>query len=131
MNIAPIIAAPVAVQIHLATVLVALVLTFVLLPLKKGTALHKLLGRIWAVCMLTTALVTFAINSFDSPLGFSFIHLFSIVVLISVPYAIFAVRRGKVGAHKKAMLGVVFGGIGIAGAFTLTPDRLIWEVLFT
>jgi uncharacterized membrane protein len=130
VNIDPVFTAPVAVQIHLVTVLVALTLTAVILPMKKGTKLHKMLGRIWAICMLTTAFVTFAINSFDSAFGFSLIHLFSIMVLFSVPYAIYSVRKGQIGAHKKAMMGVIFGGLGIAGAFTLSPGRLLWEVLF-
>ncbi|MGB0505551.1 MAG: DUF2306 domain-containing protein [Pikeienuella sp.] len=131
MNLAPIFSASGAVQIHLATVFIALFLTFIILPMKKGTKLHKFLGRIWVICMLTTAIVTFAINSFDSPIGLSPIHLFSILVLFSVPFSIYSIRKGRVSAHKKAMMGVIIGGLGIAGAFTLSPGRLLWEVLFT
>lgn len=130
MNFALIMAAPLAVQVHLVTVFVAVLMTAVIVPTKKGTKVHKLAGRLWAVSMLITAVVSFGINSFNSPIGLSPIHLFSVVVLISVPYAIYSVRNGNIAAHKKAMTGVLVGGLGVAGGFTLMPGRLMWEFLF-
>jgi len=56
---------------------------------------------------------------------FGFIHLFSFLVLYSVPSAYLAVRQSKIRVHKAYMLGVYIGGILIAGGFAFTPGRLL------
>ena len=43
---------------HLATVLAAFVLGTGLLIIRKGTPLHKMLGKIYMVLMLVTAIIT-------------------------------------------------------------------------
>ncbi len=130
MNLTPILTASPAIQLHIITVIVALITTALILPMRKGTRLHRLVGRVWAATMILTAITTFWINSFDFAWGFSPIHIFSLVVLINVPYAIISIRRGDVEAHKRAMIGTVVGALGIAGLFTFTPGRIMWEVFF-
>ena len=44
--------------IHLVTVLIAFSLGTFLLFLKKGTALHKLIGKFFMILMITTAIVS-------------------------------------------------------------------------
>ncbi|MEM7267819.1 MAG: DUF2306 domain-containing protein [Pseudomonadota bacterium] len=122
--------ADLAIQIHLVTVAIALAMTLVILPLKKGTALHKIAGRVWMVSMMITAIATFWINSFDLFLGFSPIHIFSLVTLYSVPMAYIAIRRGDVKTHKQSLTGVMIGGLGIAGALAFTPGRLMHALVF-
>ena len=61
---------------------------------------------------------------------FGFIHALSALVLVSIPLAIVAARRGNIARHKAAMLGVYIGGIGIAGTFALMPGRLLHGWLF-
>lgn len=128
-SLAPLLEAGFAVRLHVATVVIALAATAIILPLKKGTRLHKAAGRVWAVSMLTTALASFWITDLDEG-SFSFIHIFSVVTLVNVPYAIWAIRRGDVVGHKLAMLGVVVGGLGIAGGFALAEGRIMHAVLF-
>lgn len=130
MNVAPILDASLAIQLHLATILIALISTAVILPMEKGTRLHRITGWIWAVSMMTTAVITFWISTFDAFFGFSPIHVFSLIVLYNVPFAIISIRRGNVEAHKNAMLGVTVGALGTAGLFTLLPGRVMHEVLF-
>lgn len=130
MNLTPILTAGPAIQIHIATITVALVATVIILPMRKGTRLHRLTGWIWASSMMITSIVTFWINSFDFAWGVSPIHIFSVVVLFNVPYAILSIRRGDVVAHQRAMIGTVVGALGIAGLFTFTPGRIMWEVFF-
>ena len=115
---------------HIATIVIALIATAIILPMRKGTRLHRATGWVWATSMIVTAIVTFWINSFDFAFGFSPIHIFSIVVLFNVPYAILSARRGDIAAHKNAMIGTVVGALGIAGLFTFTPGRIMWEVFF-
>lgn len=130
MNLDPILTAPLAIQLHLATIVVALLATAIILPMKKGTSLHRVTGWIWAISMVSTAIITFWISTIDVFFGFSPIHVFSIIVLYNVPYAIISIRRGNVSAHKAAMLGVTVGALGIAGLFTLLPGRIMGEVFF-
>ena len=128
MNPTPSIEASPAIQLHLATIAVAVAATLLILPLKKGTRVHKLVGWVWAVSMMATALISLGINTLGSPIWLNPIHVFSFVVLFNVPYAIISIRRGNVTAHRAAMLGVTIGALGIAGAMTFLPGRIMWEV---
>lgn len=130
MTLDPIFAAPDAIQIHIVTVVVAIAMTLIILPLRKGTLLHKTAGWIWAVSMMTASLVSFWIHEIDTSYWFSWIHIFSIVVILNVPYAIWAIRQGNLHGHRNAMIGVSLGGIGIAGFFALQRGRLLWDVMF-
>ena len=130
MNITPILEAPLAIQLHLVTIAIALISKAVILPMKKGTRIHRLVGWSWAISMVTTAIITFWITTIDLFLGLSPIHIFSLIVLFNVPYAIISIRKGNVIAHKNAMLGVTVGALGIAGLFTFIPGRIMFEVFF-
>ncbi len=130
MNFSPILQAPLAIQLHLITIVVALIATAIILPMKKGTPLHRTTGWVWATSMMATAVITFWITTIDVFWGLSPIHIFSVIVLFNVPYAIVSARRGDIVAHKNAMMGVTVGGLGVAGLFTLLPGRIMHEVLF-
>ena len=119
--------------LHLVTVVPCFFLGAWLLARRKGTAMHKRLGRVYAVLMLFTALITLVMPAEVGPalLGhFGFIHLFSVLVFVSIPLAVVSIRRGNLRAHRGHMLGVYFGGILIAGGFALVPGRLLHGWLF-
>ncbi len=118
--------------IHLATVLLAFTLGTFLLFQKKGTALHRLIGKYFMVLMLVTAIVALFMPAQVGQkfLGhFGFIHLFCLLVFYSVPSAYFAVRKGNIVKHKTNLIGVYVGGILIAGAFAFMPGRLLHKWL--
>lgn len=119
--------------VHLATVLPCFLIGAWLLLRRKGTTVHKRLGRAYAVLILFTALVTLPMPAAVGPRlldHFGFIHLFSLLVLFSVPAALYSIRRGNVAAHRSHMVGVYAGGILIAGTFALMPGRLLHGWLF-
>ena len=119
--------------IHLATVAPCFLIGAWLLLRRKGTNVHKRLGRAYVVLILFTALVTLPMPAEVGPRlldHFGFIHLFSVLVLVSVPAAIYSIRRGKVAAHRGHMIGVYVGGILIAGSFAFSPGRLLHGWLF-
>ena len=121
------------VYIHLATVLPCFLIGAWMLARPKGTTAHKRLGRIYAVLIVFTAAATLAMPAEVGPRiaeHFGFIHALSALVLVSIPLAIVAARRGNIARHKAAMLGVYIGGIGIAGTFALMPGRLLHGWLF-
>lgn len=119
--------------VHLVTIVPAFLIGTFLLIRRKGSLLHKALGRIYMLLMLFTALVTLFMGAEIGPqlLGhFGFIHLFSVLVLVSVPRAYFAARKGDIKQHKRNMIGLYVGGILIAGSFTFAPGRLLHSWLF-
>jgi uncharacterized membrane protein len=107
--------------IHLGTVLPAVPIGAYLLLRPKGGRRHRVLGRIWAVLMMTTAISSFWLQS-DG--GLSFIHLFSVMTLVSVPLAVLWIRRRDVERHRRTMINIYIGLI-IAGLFAFTPGRLL------
>lgn len=114
--------------LHLATVVPAFFIGAVLLINRKGTLNHKLLGKIYMLLMLLTALFTLFMSAEVGPtlLGhFGFIHLFSFLVLYSVPAAYIAAKNKNMKSHRSNMIGVYIGGILIAGAFAFSPGRLL------
>jgi len=113
---------------HLATVLPAFFIGTFLLLNQKGSSKHKMLGKFYMLLMLITATVTLFMSAEVGPtlLGhFGLIHLFALLVFYSVPAAYTAIRKGDIKKHRMNMLGLYFGGLVIAGAFTFVPGRLL------
>lgn len=116
------------VYLHLATVLPCFFIGAWLLATRKGTPLHKSLGRVYVVLILATALVTLGMPAEVGPrivAHFGFIHILSVVVLVGVPSAVLAIRFGRVSTHRYAMLATYVGGLLVAGTFALMPGRLL------
>jgi uncharacterized membrane protein len=118
---------------HLATVLPAFAIGTYMMIVRKGNALHRMLGKTYMVLMLVTAVITLLMPAAAGPqfLGhFGFIHLFSVLTVSSVPLAYFAAKRHDVRAHKSHMIGLYVGGLIIAGGFAFMPGRLLHSWLF-
>lgn len=128
----PLAAAPSAIQIHVAAALTALAIGTVLLIGVKGTRLHRGLGWVWVLAMGTTAVSSFFIHAINpgGPAGLSLIHLLSGWTVVGLPMAVYAARRHKVQAHRRAMTGMFVGGLIVAGLLTFLPGRLMWAVFF-
>ncbi len=120
-------------QIHLWTILPALALGAVLLVMTKGTPAHRLLGAAYMVLMVVTSLVTLFMPARVGPAlfgHFGLIHIFSVSVLISVPRALFAVRRGDIARHKTEMRSLYLYGMLIAFVLAFMPGRTLNHFLF-
>lgn len=118
---------------HLATILPAFAIGTYMLIRRKGTPLHRLLGKIYMVLMLVTATITLfmpAAVGFRLLNHFGFIHLFSVLTLTSVPLAYFAAKRHDIPSHRRNMIGLYVGGLIIAGGFAFMPGRLLNTWLF-
>ncbi|MCU0882413.1 MAG: DUF2306 domain-containing protein [Hyphomonadaceae bacterium] len=123
---------PLAVQVHLATVLVALPLGGLILYGPKGTPMHRALGRVWVATMLVTCVAALFIESFAPVIGpFGFIHLLVLWSLYAIGRGLWAiVVRKDLQAHLRNMSGAWWGLI-IAGLFTMLPGRLLWSMFTT
>lgn len=118
---------------HLITVVPCVFLGAYVLLAKKGTSIHRFLGKIYMVLMLITALITLFMPAMVGPQvlnHFGWIHLFSFLTIWTVPTAYTAIRKGNVRAHKRKMILLYFGAILIAGGFTFAPGRYLNELFF-
>ncbi|MBT2185562.1 DUF2306 domain-containing protein [Sphingobium nicotianae] len=120
---------PASIWAHLATMLIALVLTPVMLLRRRGDARHRMLGWIWCISLVGTALISFDIRVTNHG-GFSIIHLLSIWTLVMVPRIVWAARTHRQTAHRRAVRGMVTGALLIAGFFTFPFNRLLGHWLF-
>lgn len=130
MSLDPLLEAPLAVQIHAFSAIAAVTLGALVLFRRKGTPSHKFLGRIWAGLMLLTATAAIFINEIRLIGPFSPIHIFVIFTYAGIAQGIWHIRRGEVTKHRATMIGLYFGSLGLAGAFTFLPGRRMHDVLF-
>ena len=87
-------------------------------------------GYVWAALMLVIAISSFWIQQIRLIGPFSPIHLLSILVLVTVPLAVWHAHMHRVTKHRRVMISLyVFALIG-AGVFTLLPGRIMHAVVF-
>jgi len=130
MSLDPLLSAPLQVQIHATAAVAAMLLGAVVLVRRKGTPVHKLLGRLYAALMLVVATSALFINEIRLWGPFSPIHIFVVVTYVSVAVAVWRIRQGDVVGHRAAMVSLYFGALFLTGAFTLLPGRRMHDVLF-
>jgi uncharacterized membrane protein len=137
MNFAVLAEAPLAVQVHLATVLPAFLIGgWSLFVSRPGSVAHRAAGRVFAALMATTAATTVFIPSHFGfalalgPLRMSPIHLLIPLTLHGLWTGIGAIRAGQVERHRAIMRRLFFAAIVVAGLFTLLPGRRLHYFLF-
>ena len=119
---------PLAVSIHLLTLIPVLILTPVMFIGSKGATAHRVLGWTWCVLMTATAISTIFIR--DGETGqFSIIHIFTLITLLSVPRILFNARKHRVKQHRWAVLGLTYGALLIAGYFAFVGNRFLAQAL--
>ncbi|YCK81061.1 DUF2306 domain-containing protein [Arthrobacter sp. D3-18] len=92
-----------------------------LLRRNKGSAAHKILGRIWAVAMYVVVLTSFGIRTIDG--GFNWLHALSVLTFCTLTMGLWSVRRGNIRAHQRFMTGSYFGLVGAFIGVVAVPDR--------
>lgn len=133
MNLAPLLTAPLPIQIHVATVIPAFLIgTWMIFASRKGSTAHRALGYLYLVLMTVTSIIALFIHDTNpsGPFGWSWIHLFVPVTLFGVVSALYGAWRHDIGAHRSAMLGVYFGGMLIAGGLAFAPGRIMHDIVF-
>ncbi len=137
MSLQPLIDASLAIQLHVAGALIGFVFGGILLLGPKGTLPHKTMGTIWVLAMSVTVISSIFIQEtarFGAPniMGFSFIHIFTLIGLFSIPAGLFRLLRGgpKLKRHGGHFRGLFIGGILIAGALAFMPGRVMHAMIF-
>jgi len=134
VSLAPLLAAPFAVQLHVFTVVPAFVLgTWLIFFSRKGARFHRAIGYVYLTLMTVTAIAALFIHeipAIDIVFGFGPIHLFSLVTLSGVVGALRGAWTHNIKMHRGSMLGVYIGGILIAGTFAFLPGRIMHAMVF-
>lgn len=112
------------VWMHLATIVLSLVLTPVLLLRPRGVRRHRQLGYLWVGAMAATAALSFGIRDINHG-HLSAIHILSAITLTQVPLIAWHANRHNVEAHRYRVQAVVTGALLIAGFFTFPFGRML------
>jgi uncharacterized membrane protein len=129
LTLRPLLAAAPLIQVHALCAISALLLGIAQFATPKGTPRHRLMGWAWVLLMAAIALSSFGIGSLR-PGSLSFVHVISALTLLALPVGVLHARRGRVRAHRIAMISLFVGALIIAGAFTLLPSRIMGRVVF-
>ncbi|HBO16160.1 MAG TPA: hypothetical protein DD440_07460 [Porticoccaceae bacterium] len=109
---------------------------------KKGTKQHRFIGRVWVsflfIVSFTALFITSPMtDSVFNPRFYSWIHLLIPFTAGNLIYSVLSIRKFKKtklekhkNAHIRSMVGVYFGALLVAGAFTLMPGRMFHEIIF-
>lgn len=116
--------------------LIALILGTIVLLSKKGTKSHKRRGYVWLSLMMVISITAIFIQEIN-PNSYSPIHLLIPWTIFSIFFGIYAIKKYRKSKnnfwknlHQWTMIGLFFGALVIAGAFTLFPGRMLHEILF-
>lgn len=114
-----------ATKIHLLAALAALLLGAVLMVVRKGRTFHRLTGWVWVGLVSITAGATLFMTGLNHG-RWSLLHLLTGWVLLMLPLAVMRARRRDVARHRRAMMGLFYGGFAINLFIALIPGRTLW-----
>ena len=134
MTLEPLFHAPLAIQIHAATVIPAFFVgTWQIFLSKKGARAHRAIGYLYLALMTITAIAALFIHALmpKSPFfGLSPVHIFVPITLFGVASALYGAWTHNIRAHRNAMIGTYIGGLLIAGSLAFMPGRIMHRVTF-
>ncbi len=134
MTLEPLLAAPPAVQLHVATVVPAFFIgTWLIFFSGKGARNHRAVGYVYLTLMTIAAIAALCIHqipAIDLLYGFGLIHIFSFVTLFGIAGALRGAWTHNIRQHRGAMMGAYIGGILIAGTFAFLPGRIMHVIVF-
>jgi len=117
------------IQLHVIAALIAFVVGPIALVRRRRDMIHKVVGYMFVVGMVGTALSSFFIHTIRIIGPFSPIHILSVVSLCSLFVAIRAIKLKQITAHNRIMWRLYSQAMGIAGMFTFLPGRLMNDMV--
>jgi uncharacterized membrane protein len=130
VTLAPLLSASPAIQLHAFAAMTAFGLGLMQLAAPKGTLPHRTVGWIWVALMTVVSVSAFFIHQIRLWGPWSPIHLLAIFTLVMLPIAVWHAHKHAVKQHRNNMVGIFFGALVIAGAFTFLPGRIMHAVAF-
>ena len=124
------------ISLHAFLAVLSVPLAIGILVAEKGTRQHKHFGTIWVSLIVIVAFSAIFIQELNDG-TYSAIHLLIPWTLAILFLSIWSIRQYQQSqveffrrVHMYTMIIVFVGSVVIAGAFTLTPGRLIHQLLF-
>ena len=117
------------IPLHAIMAMIAIILGGIQLSMKKGGAIHKLLGRIWVGLMLIVAITSFFIHEIKLWGAYSPIHLLSLWTIFILGVGVYYAHVGNIKRHKQVMIATYFFALILTGFFTLMPGRVMHQIL--
>ena len=118
------------IPVHAIVAMAAIIVGGLQLSLKKGTSLHKFMGRIWVILMLVVSFTSFFIHKLNLWGKYSPIHLLSIWTIIAVVLGVYFARIGNIKRHKIFMVYTYWLALILTGLFTFYPGRVMNLIFF-
>ena len=120
---------PLAIKLHILGAISALIVGAVLMTARKGFRFHRTAGWLWVGLVSLVAGSSLFITTLNRG-HFSLLHLFTGWILIVLPLAVIAARRRNVARHRRAMMGLFYGGFAMNIFIAFIPGRTMWMMLF-
>ena len=117
------------IPLHAIMAIIAIILGGIQLSMKKGGAIHKLLGRLWVGLMMFVAITSFFIHEIKLWGAYSPIHLLSLWTIFILGVGVYYARVGNIKRHKQVMIATYFFALILTGFFTLMPGRIMHQIL--
>lgn len=130
MNIDVFWSASLAIQVHIVVAASAVIFGAMQLTLKKGTWVHRQVGRLWVILLATVAFTSFFIHEIRVWGIWSPIHLLSIFTLGALFVGVYAARQKQYRTHAITMSATYFLALILTGALTLLPGRMMHGMVF-
>jgi uncharacterized membrane protein len=118
---------PPAIKLHIFGAVTALALGGALMAARKGRLFHRTAGWLWVGLVSLTAGSSLFITSL-TPGRYSLLHLFTAWTLIILPLGVLWARRRNVARHRRAMMGLFYGGFAINAFIAFIPGRTMWQL---
>lgn len=130
MSVMPLLSAPLEIQIHATSAMLAIALGPVAIYRQRRDRIHKTVGYIWVVAMVSVAITSFWIHTFAVIGPFSPLHGLALLALWSVYEGMRHAFAGRIAAHRAAMTSLYWNGLLVAGLFNFLPGRTINRMVF-
>jgi uncharacterized membrane protein len=134
MTLQPVLAASWEVQVHVATLILALLVgTWQIALTRSGSSVHRTLGRLFLLFMVATAVAAAFIRvrpPHSSYLGLSWFHLFVPLVLGLCSLAAYGAMTHRLSVHRFAAINLYFGSLILTGFVQVFLARGITHQVF-
>ncbi|WP_338767463.1 DUF2306 domain-containing protein [Bernardetia sp. ABR2-2B] len=117
---------------HITTIIFVFFIGIILLVVKRGTKVYKIFGKVYIILMVIVTIITLSIPTVVEERlfnHFGWVHLFSLLVLYTVPITYLSIKKGNIKVHRRKMILLYFGALAVALVFTFS-SVMFYETFF-
>jgi uncharacterized membrane protein len=130
MRLAPLLEASLAIKIHVAAAVFAIVLGAVQFLAPKGTLPHRLFGWVWVVLLACLCVSSFFIPGSLHIGPISVFHALSVYTLWALAMGAWAARQHRVADHKSYMAWLYGLSVVLSAVIAVVSGGVLQQVFF-